>query len=103
MAASSGYFSTGSPAGTCRPGLWRSGPSSEQKVALRHRQHIGWFAPQQLAIGLDLIVLRIHLDVRQVVVVDQVRLLHLAATFDHANLFLQPELLRHTGIERCLT
>ena len=74
------------------PGLFFALPSrSEQEITLGHRQHIRRFAPQQNAVSLDLISLRIDLDVWQVVVVDQVGFLHLAATFDHGDFLFQAQ------------
>nr|GEW53102.1 chaperone protein DnaJ A6, chloroplastic [Tanacetum cinerariifolium] len=74
----------------------------KQKIPLRHRQDVGRLAPQQHAVGLDLIGLRVDVDVGQVVVVDQVCLGHIAAALDHTDLFLQTQLFRNAGIEGCL-
>src|SRR5690606_6236475 len=50
------------------------GASSEQEVTLRQRQHGGRLAGEQLAVGAHLVGLRVDLDMRLVVVVDQVAL-----------------------------
>src|SRR5450755_4022001 len=50
----------------------RPGHESEKKIPLRHRQHLGGRAGEQLAVGAHLVGFRIDLDVWRGVVVDHV-------------------------------
>jgi len=75
---------------------------SEQEVTLGHRQGFRWLTPQQHAIGLELTGLWIDVDVRQVVVVDQVGFLHVAAAFDHGDFLFQTQGFGQAGILRHL-
>src|SRR5438132_4570443 len=76
--------------------------SSEQKVPLRHRQHVGWRAGQKLAVGGDLVGLRIDGDGRRRRIVHHVLLAELACILDRDELLLDPELFADVAIERRL-
>jgi hypothetical protein len=65
--------------------------ASEQKVPLRHGQHFRGFAPQQHAIGLDLIRLWIDVDFWQVVIVDKIGFFYVATALYHADFLFQTQ------------
>src|SRR6516225_11298666 len=79
------------------------GGPSEQEVALRHRQHLGRRAGEQLAVGGYLIGLRIDLDLGRRAVVHHALLRNAAAgIFDCHELFLDSEPPAQAAPERGL-
>src|SRR5260370_17645803 len=65
------------PTGPATP--MRKALISEEEIALRHRQLSSRLAGQQLAIGADLVSLRVHFNLRCRGIVDHVRLAGVAA------------------------
>ena len=76
-------------AGLPHPGR---GASSEQEIPLRHRQHLGGLASEQLPIGAHRIGLGVYFHMRQVVVVDEMLFTNGAYVFHRAQLLGQPKI-----------
>src|SRR5476651_2337280 len=78
------------------------GRQSEKKIPLRHRQHLGGCAGEQLAVGAHLVGFRIDLDVGRGVVVDHAFLVDRARLLDRDELLVDAESVAQIAARRRL-
>src|SRR5215217_5890895 len=76
--------------------------TSEQKITLRHRQHVGRCAGEKLAVGGDLVGLGIDRNRGRGAVMDHVFLADLARVLDRDELFLDAKLAAQAAAYRRL-
>src|SRR5215213_9677892 len=80
----------------------QSNRTSEQKIPLRHRQHLGRRAGEEFAIGGHLVGFRIDGDVGGCTIVHHALFGNVAGVLDRDELLLNAELVAQSALERGL-